>query len=242
MGWGGKGKTGGWKQTWQPTWNKNTDSGQGWGKQNDFMRNAPAEKKVWLGGLPAESTSVDLNKAVKEHLMKAGSCKYAEVGKTGVGCAIFGSAEEALNAVEMLNGSRFRGRAIEVDVWTSESPQNGGFKKTWQPAQIKAWQPSGNKGSGKGWGKQNSDFMRNAPAEKKVWLGGLPEGATGVDVNKAIKEHLMQAGSCKYAEVGKRGVGCALFGSAEDAAAAIDTLNGSIFDGSVLQVDVWTKQ
>eukprot|EP00929_Paragymnodinium_shiwhaense_P048825 TRINITY_DN2464_c0_g2_i1.p1 TRINITY_DN2464_c0_g2~~TRINITY_DN2464_c0_g2_i1.p1 ORF type:complete len:242 (+),score=50.40 TRINITY_DN2464_c0_g2_i1:89-814(+) len=241
MGRGGKGKdkSGGWKHTWQPSWNKSSSPGKGW--SNDFMRNAPAEKKVWLGGLPEGSTGVDLNKAVQEHMMQAGSCKYVEVSKSGSGCALFGSAEEALCAVDTLHGSRFRGSILEVDVWLENeyTGQGGGSKKDRQPS-AGGW----NKKKSSSWrsGDPQNDFMRQTPAARKVWLAGLPEGSRGWDLNKALREHLMEAGSCKYAEVGKSGVGCAIFGSPEEALNAVETLDGSLFQGGVLQVDVWTNK
>ena len=52
----------------------------------------------------------------------------------------------------------------------------------------------------------------------------------------------LAGGTCLYAEVGKSGTGGAAFKSPEEVAAAIASLNGSSFEGVMLQVDVWTKK
>merc|ERR1719352_1018877 len=79
-----------------------------------------ADKKVWIGGMPKDSTSKDLNKALLEHMKQAGNCKFVEVGKSGQGGAAYATSEEAQAAIGMLNGSVFQGTAIEVDVWTKK--------------------------------------------------------------------------------------------------------------------------
>jgi len=75
---------------------------------------------VWIGGLPADSTSKDLNKELQEHMKQAGNCKWCEVGKSGNGGAAYATAEEATGAIATLNGSSFSGSVIEVDVWTKK--------------------------------------------------------------------------------------------------------------------------
>merc|ERR1719183_1241685 len=94
----------------------------------------------------------------------------------------------------------------------------------------------GGKGFGKG--KGNSG-LRSFPAEKKVWIGGLPE--TGVTFRE-LQAHF--PGS-KFATVmtGKgAGTGGVAFATAEEATAAIATLNGSTLAGATILVDVWTKR
>jgi len=92
------------------------------------------------------------------------------------------------------------------------------------------------------WGLQNFEH------DKKVWIGGVTpagEGATREairDVNKQLQEHMKQAGECKFAQIGKSGTGGAAFASAEDAIKAIATLNGSLFNGAFIQLDVWEKK
>merc|ERR1719163_1950537 len=91
------------------------------------------------------------------------------------------------------------------------------------------------KGKGKGWGSGLSSF----PAEKKVWIGGLPE--EGVTFRE-LQAHF--PGS-KFAAVMKgkgAGTGGVAFATAEEATAAIQTLNGSSLGDATLFVDVWTKK
>lgn len=92
---------------------------------------------------------------------------------------------------------------------------------------------------GKGKGKGKSSGLSSFPAEKKVWIGGLPE--TGVTFRE-LQAHF--PGS-KFATVmtGKgAGTGGVAFATAEEATAALETLNGSTLAGATLVVDVWTKK
>merc|ERR1711957_1033114 len=97
------------------------------------------------------------------------------------------------------------------------------------------------KSFGKGFGKGNGKFT--CAPDKKVWIGGLPaQEQTDKELNKALQEHMKQAGDCKFVSIGKDGSGSAAFGSSEDAESAIATLNGSSFQGSVIEVDTWTTK
>mmetsp|Transcript_8077 Transcript_8077/g.21420 ORF Transcript_8077/g.21420 Transcript_8077/m.21420 type:complete len:129 (-) Transcript_8077:125-511(-) len=98
------------------------------------------------------------------------------------------------------------------------------------------------KGLGGGWGKGKGKGKRKTDPEKTAWIGGLPENEASVERNKALVEHLKQAGECKFVKIGKTGTGCAAFTTADEVATAIATLNGSVFQGVAIQVDVWTKK
>eukprot|EP00931_Biecheleriopsis_adriatica_P027016 TRINITY_DN1632_c1_g1_i1.p1 TRINITY_DN1632_c1_g1~~TRINITY_DN1632_c1_g1_i1.p1 ORF type:complete len:169 (-),score=48.17 TRINITY_DN1632_c1_g1_i1:112-546(-) len=105
-----------------------------------------------------------------------------------------------------------------------------------------AWSPMFNPMMMKGKGKGASG-LKSFPNEKKVWVGGITPNTCSTDMNKKLKAHLSSAGgNCLYAEFGKTGSGGAAFKTSEEAAAAIASLNGSMFEGSILQVDVWTKK
>merc|ERR1719375_2584000 len=94
----------------------------------------------------------------------------------------------------------------------------------------------GAKGKGKGKGKS----LRSFYPEKKVWIGNLPEGVT----YKELHEHMKESGA-KWVEVMKgagAGTGGAGFKTAEEATAAISQFNGHVLNGSMIQVDVWTKK
>ena len=63
------------------------------------------------------------------------------------------------------------------------------------------------------------------------------------ELNMKLKEHMSTAGAvCLYAEIGKSGTGGAAFKSNGEAMSAAAALNGSNFDGSMLQVDMWGKK
>merc|ERR1711957_308611 len=98
-------------------------------------------------------------------------------------------------------------------------------------------------GGGKGKGKRdNGPKLTTFDADRKVWVGGLPtEKPTWKDLNELFKG----AGSVKWvAPLGKKdsGEACVVMGSAEEATAAIAQLQGSVIQGSAIQLDVWTKK
>merc|ERR1712224_85736 len=93
------------------------------------------------------------------------------------------------------------------------------------------------KGKGKGKGKGKS--LRSFYAEKKIWIGNLPDSVQ----YKELFELLKPAGA-KWVEVmGKdKGTAGAAFGTAEEATAAIAKFNVHVLNGTMIQVDVWTKK
>merc|ERR1712187_903817 len=118
---------------------------------------------------------------------------------------------------------RFTMGWIPDNVWLAQKllSSGGSYKGNWR---------------GKGKGKKRWSSAR-CYKEKKVWIGGLPKDSTGKDKNKALKEFM----GAVYAEIGKSGTGTATFKTEEDALAAVTSFNGMEFQGSPLEVDVWTK-
>merc|ERR1712217_882454 len=114
--------------------------------------------------------------------------------------------------------------------------KDGGKAKSWGNDAAKGWGKDAGKGFGKSFGKKKTD------PEKTAWIGGLPENEASVERNKALLEHMKQAGDCKFVRIGRGGSGSAVYTSKEEVENAIATLNGSEFQGSVIEVDVWTKK
>ena len=128
--------------------------------------------------------------------------------------------------------------------WGGKGKGFGG--KSWG-SPIQSWGKSFDKGWGKsfdkGWGKGKGKGKFSCKPEQKVWIGGLPEQEqTDRELNKALQEHMKEAGKCINVMIGKSGSGSAAFQTAEEAQNAIATLNGSTFQGHVLEVDQWTKK
>merc|ERR1719361_2492897 len=90
----------------------------------------------------------------------------------------------------------------------------------------------GGKGGGKGFA-----FKVQHP-DKTVWLCNLVPGTSHTELMPVMK----QVGNCKRVQVGSKGNGFAFFSSAEEAQAAIASLNGSFVNGSSIQVDSYTKR
>merc|ERR1712183_858968 len=93
-------------------------------------------------------------------------------------------------------------------------------------------------GKGKGKGKKNR--LSTFDIKRRVWLGSIPESMQydkpGEEGHTKLKEHLNQAGKCQYLSVSK-GQGGAAYATEEEAKNAIATLNGSTFEGAVIEVD-----
>merc|ERR1712129_384974 len=113
----------------------------------------------------------------------------------------------------------------------------GVWMPDWKWNQQQQQKKGGGKGGGKGWGKPKKG---NDP-DKTLWVGNVAAGTTYQD----LKAHCEQAGACKWAEVYKnkgKGTGAVGFSSQEEAQAAVPMLNGSLLNGTAIQVDSWEKQ
>jgi len=129
----------------------------------------------------------------------------------------------------------------EVIIQTSPSWAEGMVvkKKTtnWAKGWGKGWDMYQGKGWGKGWGSGGG--LSSFPAEKKVWIGGIPK--EGLDF-KELQAHFPGSKFAVAMKGGGAGTAGVAFGTAEEATAAIQTLNGSVLGGATLVVDVWTKK
>merc|ERR1719421_212658 len=102
------------------------------------------------------------------------------------------------------------------------------------------WKQGKGKQGGSSKGAPGKMSLSHFPADKKVWVGDIPDGVT----NRDLHEHFKEAGA-KWSESygGKsKGTGGVAFKTAEEATNAISTLNGSMLNGAAIVVDVWTKK
>mmetsp|Transcript_97282 Transcript_97282/g.251655 ORF Transcript_97282/g.251655 Transcript_97282/m.251655 type:complete len:154 (+) Transcript_97282:79-540(+) len=121
-----------------------------------------------------------------------------------------------------------------------------GWSSPWQPMFQKTWsKPSwGGGGWGKGFGKKGKGKgkgLRDFDPAQKVWVGSLPAEATW----KELQTHMNQAGTTKWIEVfeGKgKGTAGVAYSTAEEAQAALASLNGSVLGTGAIIVDVWEKK
>ncbi|CAJ1451081.1 unnamed protein product, partial [Effrenium voratum] len=98
------------------------------------------------------------------------------------------------------------------------------------------WFPKGFGKGGKGWGRRGP---RIDPA-MKIWIGNLPEDATWKDLQTIGNT----AGATRWVEVfrGKgKGTGMIAYKTAEEVAAAMQSLPGQTINGQAIQVDAWQK-
>lgn len=165
-------------------------------------------------------------------------------GKTDVAAIVtMESEEKAKWMIENVSGKIPQGLQTPVDIKQKRSGWGGGFKGMSKGGFMPPWammqmmQMQWGKGKGKGWSRGG---LSSFPAEKKVWVGGLPED--GSITYKELQEHFAGA---KFATVLKgkgAGTGGVAFATPEEATAAIEKLNGSTLAGNKLVVDVWTKK
>eukprot|EP00933_Yihiella_yeosuensis_P065212 TRINITY_DN6892_c0_g1_i1.p1 TRINITY_DN6892_c0_g1~~TRINITY_DN6892_c0_g1_i1.p1 ORF type:complete len:227 (-),score=44.83 TRINITY_DN6892_c0_g1_i1:81-761(-) len=203
------------------------------------------DRTVWLGNLAPGTTHAHLMPVMTQ----VGGCKRVQVGTKGTGFAFFSNAQEAQQAILHLNGTFVNGSNIQVDTYTKKGP---GIRKpagnqwmqrsvtpVWQPMFQKTSQFMGkgaskgaSKGAGKAW-----QFEVQHP-DRTVWLGNIASGTTHLDLLPIMN----QVGGCKRVVVGSKGTGFAFFATAEEAQSAITSLNGTIVQGSAIQVDVYEKK
>jgi len=214
---------------------------------------ATADCSLYVTSLPAGFTE-DQVKAVFGFYGVVQSVKvlppHAEK-PDGAAIVVMESPDKAKWMIENVSGKILQGMTTPVDVKAKRSGNRGdggwgkgfgkgGYMPPWAMMQMMQWQWG--KGKGKGWSRGGS--LSSFPAEKKVWIGGLPED--GSVVFKDLQEHFENIGQgSKYATVMKgkgAGTGGVAFGTPEEATEAIAKLNGSQIKGHTIVVDVWTKK
>merc|ERR1719326_2462833 len=106
---------------------KGFGKGKGGGKgfrRKTLINRTKADKKVWIGGLPKiedRDKRKEASRKLQEHMKKAGDCKFAEIFANGEGGAIYSSEEEAAAAIGEMNGTKFKGKLLEVDTWEKKT-------------------------------------------------------------------------------------------------------------------------
>merc|ERR1712039_70029 len=120
--------------------------------------------------------------------------------------------------------------------WGGDGGKGGfGGIPPWAMMQMMQWYKG--KGKGKGWGGRRG--LASFDADKKVWIGNLPE-----EEGLTFQELQAHFPGCKFASVMKgkgAGTGGVAFETAEEATAAL-AKNGSVLKVATLVVDVWTKK
>merc|ERR1712190_31730 len=97
--------------------------GKGKGRRNIGMLRRTGktnpERVIWIGGLDGKEIDKEGNKKLKELLEKksGASVKYVEINAKGHGGAICGSEDDAQSVIGSLNGTKFMGKKLEIDVW-----------------------------------------------------------------------------------------------------------------------------
>lgn len=224
------------------------------------MMAAPTDN-LYVTGLPAGSDEGRIREVFSAYGGAVSSVRIlpANATKTDVAAMVrMENADQAKYLIENVNGTAPNGMDAVLSIKPANSGGYGGKGKggwnSWAPWSMEAqWmfmmQMKGKvgKGKGKGFGggpgkgfgkgRGLSDFT----ADKKVWVGNLPEAVTF----RELQAHFNTIGAAKFALVMKgkgAGTGGVAFATAEEATEAIAKLNGSELMGAQIVVDVWTKK
>jgi len=116
------------------------------------LNSIDASQKIWVGNLPAEATSEDL----EAHFQQLGEPICCQVLPKGTGCVAYATADEAEAAITAYNGSEIGGALIKTDAWTMKPGKGAGGKA--QGKGKRGMPPGGGKGKtgGKFGGKTDS--------------------------------------------------------------------------------------
>lgn len=227
-------------------------------KQKGWSWEEPPNDTMYVTGLP-HGVNDDIVLSVFSRYGPVKSVKVlpAKLDKPDVAAIVsMESAEQAKALIANVSGTIPDGLSEPITIKAKIQPGFGfgGFGKgAWgkggfgfdQWAMMQMLSMKGGKGKGKGWGwgggGKGGGGLSSFPAEKKVWVGGLPEDTTFQE----LQAHFGGAGKAKFAVVMKgksAGAGGVGFGTPEEATEAIQTLNGSVLKGATIEVDVWTKK
>ncbi|CAD7702872.1 unnamed protein product [Ostreobium quekettii] len=187
-------------------------------------------KRCYVGNLAWRTSWQDL----KDEFRKCGQVVYANVMRTedgrskGWGIVEFEHPEEALKAVETMNGLEIGGRPIMV-------------REDREDRDVKQYNSAGR--DGEGYGDQQYERTPRSPggehSELQVVVHGLPFRYTWRELKDLFNDKI---GSVVHAEVvygrdgRSRGYGTVRFDNVESAKKAIDELNNAELDGRRLGV------
>lgn len=185
---------------------------------------------VYVGNLAYDTSWQDL----KDHMRQAGNVDQANVlqsedGRSkGCGIVVFQKPQEAQRAIRELQNSELDGRPIFVREDRERGGGGGGGRHHHGG--------HGGRGGGGGGGGQ-------VQSGTQLFVGNLSWDTNWED----LKEHFSSCGEVARAEVAeapdgkKKGFGTVRFTNADDAAAAIDQLNGVELQGRELNVRIDAK-
>lgn len=227
--------------------------------------------KVYVGNLSYRTRF----KALKDHMAQSGGVIafagiIGEDGSVdgygwsrGFGFVIYETPEEAMSAIDKMNGTELEGWTITVDPWSlseGDSSAKRPSKTEWSKEKSKTWKRWNNDDNdwywnmlatmtGQTWGESRHRQLRSRRGDTKVraWVGNLNYRADWRD----LKNHMEPAGDVKWSEVmtkggwqgaKSKGTGFVEYKTPEQVTEAVNSLNGTEMQGRQIVVDRWTHK
>jgi RNA recognition motif-containing protein len=228
-------------------------------KQSRFMdklAKIDASRKVWIGDLSPKTTWKELEKHVEE--VTGSKPSITEILPKGRACLAFKTDDEASSAIAIANDTELQGKTIKADVWTHKekkdnaeegnkkarkkvAPKNNALLKVAKTLFAKSAlgkaKLSKTKKPTRGDAKMQEKLAK-VDMDLKIWVGGMKKETT----HGQLRKHFAEAGHKPHLiNLTGKANACVSFKTADEATAAIPSLNGTELDGSTLEVDVWTK-
>jgi RNA recognition motif-containing protein len=220
-----------------------------------MQKDAPKGRRVYVGNLDWSVAWQDL----KDHMREAGNVVYADVFRQGgrsKGCGIveYETPEEAAKAIKDLNDTELSGRAIFVredreDYETSGKGKGAAFPREPRepkPARDFTAAPRAPKPAPTSTSSPtatSSPAAASFPSEpatpsRKLFINNLGWGVTWQNLKDAFAPYgtVVRADVVSDASGRSKGIGTVTFETEEQAAAAIQGLNGQDLKGRVIYV------
>ena len=197
----------------------------------------PSNTSVYVWNMTFETTWQEL----KDHMRKAGNVDQATIltsnQGTSLGCAVveYQRPQDAARAIRELYGSNLNGREIQI----RQDNKPSSFAGRAGGGRGRGGGRYGGGGSRGGWGGRGGSSGYTPPPEgTQLFVGNLSFETTWQD----LKDYFKQCGDVDRANVStgpggrSKGFGTVRFFNKEDAASAIETLNGTELGGRSLEI------
>ncbi|GKY96144.1 eukaryotic translation initiation factor 4H [Mayamaea pseudoterrestris] len=201
------------------------------GSRETGYRNSNPSVYVW--NLSTETSWQDL----KDHMRRAGNVDSATIftknhDELNAGIVVYQRPQDAARAIRELQGTELHGMPLNLREDRMPSGSSGrGTSGRRGDGSHGAGRGRGGRGEGRGRAFAGGR-VESVPDERVVVVSNLASATTW----RELKDHFRECGDVRRVNVGFDGTGIVSFGCKEDAATAVDAMNGSELQGSIIEV------